>query len=261
MSQEPQQIERDDATSIYDADPILGKYVSHHPSNRIRLLIIGAILYAIPVGILQLLFWNVDDQTAAIFLPFLFAGLAGAVLWYMLHHWNREVVLYERGFSYRQGSTTAYILYANIVKLKQHIENVSLLFFSRMVYDYTLITDIDETIRINNLYSNPEKLTRLLDALIINNRLPTLHYKIDNGETVKFGESLGIMRDGIVLNERELFWHEYKTQRVREGQLILQSKEDDEWAVVPVNEIDNPALLIALLKSGGKRKAVEDSPL
>ena len=96
MSKDIQQIERDDATSIFESDPILGKYVSHHPSNRLRLMIIAGVIYTFAVGIIQLVFWNVDDSIASIFIPLLFAGVVGGVLWYMLHHWNREVVLYER---------------------------------------------------------------------------------------------------------------------------------------------------------------------
>ena len=92
--------------SIYDTHPTLGQYVSHHPSNRIRLLLRGAIFYAIPVGVLQSLFWNVSTFTAQRFLPVVFAGIALGVFWYIAHLWNREIVLYEQGFTYLEGSRT-----------------------------------------------------------------------------------------------------------------------------------------------------------
>ena len=252
MSQKPQQIERDDSASIYEADPVLGKYLSHHPSNRLRLMIIGGIAYAVPVGILQLIFWNIDNNFASIFLPISFAAIAGAVFWWVLHHWNREVVLYERGFSFRQGSATAYILYANVIKLIQHIERTGFLGLSRTVYNYQLITDIDETLTINNVYSNPAKLTRALEAYITRDRLPVLRQKIADGNPVEFSDNLRIAPEGIMLNEKELFWHGFKAQRVKEGQLILQSNDDDMWGIIPVDEINNPVLLIALLKDRGQ---------
>jgi len=252
MSQTPEHIERDDATSIFDADPILGNYVSHHPSNRIRLTIISLIIYALPVFALQLMFWTVETEVASVFLPIVFAIIGGGAFWFSAHHWNREVVLYERGLSYRQGSATAYILYANVVKLIQNIERVSFLGLSRTVYDYKLTTDLDETLIINNVYSNPERLTRSLDAFIARDRLPIIRHKIAEGGDASFNDNLRINREGIMLDDRILLWQEYKAQRVKHGVLYIQSREDDEWAVIPVTEIDNPVLLIAALKDRGQ---------
>lgn len=252
MSQQPQQIERDDASSIYEADPVLGKYFSHHPSNRLRLMIIGGILYTLPVGIMQLIFFNVENELASIFLPTSFAAIAGAILWWILHHWNREVVLYERGFSFRQGSATAYILYANVTQLIQHIEGVSFLGFSRTVYDYQLTTNVDEKLTVNNVYSNPDKLTRALESYIARDRLIIMRKKMAEGQELDFNVNLRITGKGIMLDDKELSWQDFKTHRVKDGQLILQSNDDEVWAAVPVNAINNPVLLIALLKERGQ---------
>lgn len=252
MSQKPQKIKRDEATSIFEADPILGKYLSHHPSNRIRLMIIGGIIYGISVVIIQAVFWNVSDDIAAIYIPIIFAIIAGGILWYMLHHWNREVVLYDRGFSYRRGSSTAYILYMNVVKLIQNLEKVSFLGFSRTVYDYKLITDIDEILTINNVYSNPDKLTRALEAFIARDRLPIMRHMLQTGTPVSFNDSLQISQDGIRWDDKELLWQEFKGQTVKNGQLIMQTTNDEPWATIPVSEIDNPVLFIALLKERGR---------
>lgn len=235
--------------ALFEDDPTLGEYISHHPSRRVMLLMRGVIIYAIPTLILQVLFLNVDDQTAAIFLPFIYALLAGAVIWYVLHLWNREVVLYERGLSYRQGSATAYVLYGNIVRVRQSIEKQSFAgLFPRTVYDYTLTTDLDETLRITNLYSETAKLTRALDAFIARDRLPMMRHQMASGQEVPFTERLRLTREGILAEERELFWHEFMGYRVQGGTMILQSKDNPEWAKIPVSEISNPVLLIALFK-------------
>lgn len=252
MSQEPQQIERDDASSIYEADPILGKYLAHHPSNRLRLMIIGGILYTVPVGIMQIIFWDVENELASIFLPISFAIIAGAILWWILHHWNREVVLYGRGFSYRQGSRTAYILYSSVVQLKQHIEGVSFLGFSRTVYDYELTTDIDEKLKINNVYSRVDALTRALEAYIARDRLIIMRKKMEEGQTLDFNANLRITGEGIMLDDELLAWQDFKTQRVKNGQLLLQGNHDEIWGTMSVEEINNPILLIALLKERGQ---------
>jgi hypothetical protein len=241
--------------NIFAADPSLGKYLSHHPSRRMMLLIRGAIFYAIPAWILQLLTVNLDDQTAALFLPFSFAAIGGAVGWYVLHLWNREVVLYERGFSYRQGSVTAYFRYENIVTLKQSIETQSILgLFPRTVYNYTLISDLDETLQINNLYSNTEKLTRSLDALIATARLPIIRQQMASGQAVPFAEDFKLSREGIMQGEHELFWQELKAYKLQAGRLVLQSSDNPEWAALPLRDINNPPLLLALLKERVKNK-------
>ena len=248
MSKDIQQIERDDATSIFESDPILGKYVSHHPSNRLRLMIISGVIYTFAVGIIQLVFWTVDDSLASIFIPLLFAGVAGAVLWYMLHHWNREVVLYERGFSFRQGSSTAYILYVNVIKLFPNIKKNNFLGFSWIVYDYKLVTDVDETLSLNNVYSNIDKLTRTLEAFVTRDRLPILRHKMQDGTAIPFSDSLSLSRDGIMLDSNVLFWQEFIGKSVKNGQIILQSIHEDTWASIPVSELDNAVLFLALLK-------------
>jgi hypothetical protein len=241
--------------NIFAADPLLGKYLSHHPSRRFMLLLRGAIFYAIPALILQALTANLDDQTAAYFVPFTFAAIAGGVGWYILHLWNREVVLYERGFSYRQGSVTAYFRYENIVTLRQSIEKHSILgLFPRTVYDYTLISDLDESLRINNLYSNTEKLTRSLDALIASARMPAIRQMLATGQKVPFSENFRLSNEGLIQGERQLVWQELKAYKVQAGRLILQSPDNPEWAALPLRDINNPPLLLALLKERVKNR-------
>lgn len=241
--------------SIFDADPVLGKYLSHHPSRRMMLLLQGAVFYAIPTAILQLLTLNLDDATAAIFLPVTFALIAAAIAWYILHFWNREIVLYEKGFSYQRGSVTAFFRYENIVVLRQSIEKQSFFgIFSRTVYNYELITDLDEHLAINNLYAHTEKLTRSLDALIARDRLPHIRQLISSGQTANFREGFKLNREGILEGERELFWHEFSAYRIQGGRLILQSKDNPEWASLPLKEINNPPLLLALLKERVKNR-------
>jgi hypothetical protein len=244
---------------IFEADPALGEYISHHPSRRVMLLIRGGLVYSALVLLLNIIFWSVDDQTASMFLPFIYAVIASFALWYVLHLWNREVVLYEHGLSYRQGSNTAYVAYANIIEFRQRIEQVSLAgFFKRAVYDYTLITNLDETLRINNLYSETEKLTRALDAFISRDRLPIIQEQISGGQEAAFTAQLRLTREGILYEERELFWHEFKGYRVQNGILILQSRDNPEWAKIPVIEINNAILLITLFKE--RRKNTQANP-
>jgi hypothetical protein len=169
------------------------------------------------------------------------------------------VILYERGFTYQQGSDTAYVFYANVLGFQQKIEKVSLAgFFERTVYDYKLVTNLDETLRITNLYSDTAKLTRALDAFITRDRLPLIKQEMADGKEAAFSDTLRLTREGILFGERELFWHELKGYRVQGGILIIQTQDNSEWAKIPVLEINNPVLLIMLFKE--HRKNTQNNP-
>src|SRR5690606_15868318 len=112
---------------IIDAHPTLGKYIAHHPSNRLRLIAQAISSYALAVLIVQALFWQVEDGTASLFLPLLFSAVGLGTAWYVAHYWNREIVLYEQGFSYRQGSQVGHFRYTDIVRLQPDVNRFALL--------------------------------------------------------------------------------------------------------------------------------------
>jgi hypothetical protein len=235
--------------SITDAHPTLGKYLSHHPSNRIRLIIQAAIFYAIPVAILQALFWNVDNNFVTLFLPMVFAAVGLVAFWYAAHFWNREVIVYENGFTYQQGSQVGQFRYADIVMLKPDVQRINVLrFIQRTDFNYTLITVDDEVLRITNLYSDINKLVARLEASITRDRLPIMQQAIQAGQTVDVGGGLRLSKMGLEYEGRELFWHELGTRNVREGNLILRKQDNSEWAAIPIAELNNPVLLLAVLK-------------
>src|SRR5215207_5459331 len=105
--------------SVIEPDPVLGAYIAHHPSNRLLLLIVGGIAYAIPVLLLQILFAQADKSTAAVVLISAYSIIALVIGWFILHHWNREVILYEHGFTYREGSSLRAFPYVTIVSFQQ----------------------------------------------------------------------------------------------------------------------------------------------
>ena len=94
--------ETDGEVEIAD-DPVLGKVIANYPSDRVRLLMIGGGVYAAGTLLINLVFLPVDASVALPAVVTLLAVLGLGVSWYLLHHWNREVVLFERGFSYREG--------------------------------------------------------------------------------------------------------------------------------------------------------------
>jgi hypothetical protein len=236
--------------SIFEAHPSLGKYVAHHPSRRLWLVLRGAVFYAIPVGLLQLLTFRVEDAAAQLILPVLYAVIALVVVWYVAHFWNREIVLYRGGFTYREGSQIADFRYGDIARVRDETERLRFFgIFPWTRYRYTMQTRYDETLRVTNLYAETQVLIDLLDKRIAHAQLPLAREQITAGGTVNFGAELSLSREGLQHGEDELFWHELAGHRVRDGRLHLLRDNDTAWAAIPVRELDNIVLLLALLKT------------
>ena len=247
-------IKETEPVSITAPHAMLGNYVSHHPSNRIRLVLRAALFYAIPVLILQALFWNVDTGTASRFLPALFAAAGLGAFWYAAHLWNREVILYENGFTYQQGSQIGHFRYGDIVRVQPDVQRIALLNrFQLTTYRYTLITDEDEILKISNLYSDIDKLINRLESAIVRHRLARIEGEVADGKAVGVGGGLRLSQTGLEYDGRELFWHEFGGQRVQNGNLILKTQDEAVWATLPVAELDNPVLVLNILKQYAAR--------
>lgn len=229
---------------------VLGRYVSHHPSRREVLLFRGGLAYTAVVMGLNLIFINDESTVVEYGLPIVFVMCALVVFWYIAHYWNREVILYQNGFSYRQGSQQGEFYYAEIAALKPNVQRATYFgVFTRTNFKYLLKTQLDESLLITNLYSDVEKLTDRLERFIIRDRLPLIQDEIGRGIIVDFGDGLRVSNMGVEYDGRELFWHEFVGYKAKQGKLHIQSKTDDAWAEIALDTIDNLLLLVAFLKT------------
>lgn len=229
-------------------DPILGAYVSHHPSNRTLLLLRGGVIYALGVVVLQVLFLRVDDRTAAVLLPVLYAAIAAAIYWYILHLWNREVVLYSGGFTYRRGSQLGAFPYANIASVSLRVQRVSLLGrWGWMLYDMRLLSDQDEQMRVTNLYTDAGQLCERLERAIARARKPIAEALLARGEALAFGDALTLDAQGIAFADARLAWADYVGFTLKGDTLRLNTRTGDALRV-PLAGLPNAVLLVAMLK-------------
>lgn len=238
----------------FEDDPVLGRYLIHYVSDRRRLIAQAALVYTVGVIFIQLLFADASEGLMPFIVIALFAALSLAAGWYVLHLWNREVVLYERGFTYREGSNLGVFHYAEIVSVRQQAERVRYLgFWRRDLYRYTLRSQHDETLRLDNLYQQIAELGLRLEKAISATRLPLVEQRIEAGESVDFGGGLRLTRQGIELHEesgaRELFWHELGGHSLQGGRLLLRRRDGQDWAAVPLDVLENLLLLLTMLKA------------
>ncbi len=245
---------------LFKYDDVLGRYISHHPVNRFRLVAQALFVYFIATTILQLLFVELDDQTASIILIFSFAAIALGLGWYVMHLWNREVVIYEKGFNFREGSTVADFKYDEVASFRQKAERLRYFggLFRRNVYTFTLTTYRGEVIKLTNLYTDIEKLGNNLEVGINSVLDDRVQDTLEQGESVSFGESFEISNGGINADGQDLTWEEFDSFGTKQGQLTLSSKTDDTWYQIALEDVDNLSLLAKILREKSA-KLTQDS--
>ena len=236
--------------ALFTEDDLLGRYISHHPINRLRLVVQAGLVYFVATTLLQLLFIDWDDRTASILLVFFFSAIALGLGWYVMHLWNREVVIYERGFNFREGSSIADFQYNEVASFRQKAERLRYFggLFRRDVYTFTIRTYRNEVIKLTNLYTDIEKLGNNLEVGINSVLDQKIRQALTRGEAVSFGASFDISTEGIRADEQNLPWADFGGFGTKQGQLTLSTKTGDLWYQIPLEEVDNLSLLVKILR-------------
>jgi hypothetical protein len=232
---------------MLDDDPVLGKIIANYPSNRARLLIPAVVICGIIAVILNFTLAETSPLLAAIMMAAV-SLLAG---WYVLHYWNREVVLYEHGFSFREGSRTVLFLYHEIASVRQRAERLAYFggLIRRAVYQFTLTTIRGETITLTNLYKRVDRLGPQIEQKVYPLVGVTLRGRLMQGEKVPFSERLRVSSQGLHEQGRDLPWDQLAGYQIANGHLTIFAQPDNrEWLRLPLPEVDNIPLLLELLK-------------
>jgi hypothetical protein len=234
----------------FEDDPALGAFVANYPGNRARLLMIGAGIMIAAWFVVTVALWEVEDNAAAIITVIVLALVALVVGWYITHLWNREVVLYEHGFSYREGSGEVHMRYDEIQTIRQRGKRRSYFFglLQREVYLMTMTTIRGETIALNDVYKRLDELTIRLEQAITRALQPIAERRLEAGEQIDFNPVLAMSKDGLRQEGRDLPWDDFAGFRLESGQLILMAEHDRNWHQIPLEDIDNLRLFINLLR-------------
>lgn len=239
-----------DETTLLD-DPVLGKAIANYPSDRAKLLIIGGVIYFVASSLVNLAFINTDQTTAAIVVITFMSLFALFIGWVILHWWNREVVLYARGFGYREGSRMVFITYPEVRAIRQRAERVHYFggLIKRTIHEITITTTSDETIILNTIYRRIGELGQRLEREIHVNLQPILLIRLREGQAIPFSTHFSIDQQGIRAADRQLAWRDYAGYQLAFGQLIIQAHNDPVWHRLPIRAIDNVTLLLEQLQA------------
>lgn len=231
-------------------DPVLGQALANFPSDRRRTLIIAWT----PIVVLALVLGLTTAQVNEWWGPVLTVGLIFVVSlplgWYVLHVWNREIVLYEHGFSYREGSETVYFRYDEIASIRQRAERLAYFggLIRRDVYRFTVTTHQAESFSITNLYRRAGELGARLTEQINRVLGPKIAQRLANGELIPFGDTLAASNEGLRENGRVLAWTDFGGYRLGSSRLTLLDAAGETWYALPIAEVDNINLLLELLR-------------
>jgi hypothetical protein len=241
-----------------EVDPVLGRPLANYPSDRLRPLLFSAVLCGVVSVVLNFTLATVPEWWGPTLTMLIMGMLVLGCGWYVLHVWNREVILFEHGFSYREGSHTVFFVYSEIKSIRQRAERLRYLggLVRRTVYRMTIRTIRDEVITLTNIYRRMDELSVRLEVLYNAVRRPVVEHLLHQGENVSFGSHLSLSEKGIVAGERTLAWTDFAGSRAQAGKLILLANTESEWFSTPLEEIDNLMLLLELLRVGQQAKTL-----
>jgi hypothetical protein len=236
--------------SALEADPVLGKPLGNYVSDRFRLLWVAAAV-VLPIGLI--LFFTIGMIEEA-WGPPLMAALSTALAlgagWGVLHLWNREIILYERGFTVGEGARVVPIRYDEIASVRLRAEQVAYLggLIRHTRTRFTLTTAQDEQIVISQWYRRADELGTRLTALADAALRPQIEARWARGEAVAFADGLSISAQGVHSGDALLDWGEYGGYQIGGGQLTLLDPHGAAWMSVPLAALDNATLLLRVLR-------------
>lgn len=248
-------------------DPTLGKPLDNFPSRRLRATLIGAVVLVPAAMLLNLALINVQGVWVAPFIVSVIALMALAVGWWIMHQWNREVILYERGFSYREGSENVPFLYAEVQAIRLRAEQLAYFggLFRRAIYRVTIQTKAGDRIRLDNTYSRIDQLADKLVAHVNAILYPVVKERLQRGERIDFAGGLAISDEGIHIDAAVLEnaagdvvlpWARFSGYTIAQRQLVLLTEDEAAWFSVPLAEVDNLVLLLVILR---EQRSIEGS--
>ncbi|NWG16060.1 MAG: hypothetical protein HXY41_05435 [Chloroflexi bacterium] len=234
---------------MLEADPVLGAVIATYPVDRTRLLL-PAVALVVLVGTAL----NFTLAEAPGWGPPVTAGLTALVAlaagWAVLHLWNREIILYQNGFSYREGSRVVFFHYAEIRSIRQRAEVYAYFggLLRRTVHRLTLTTIQEQRIVVGGLYRRVGDMGMRLENHILREIAPAVRDRLAKGQRVPFSDTLHLSADGLHEGGRDLPWADFGDYRTSGGRLALLTAGGEVWFSLPLEAVDNVMLLIGLLR-------------
>lgn len=156
---------------------------------------------------------------------FLFGGWAG---WSAYSNWNKSLVIYDRGFAYRDRKGIQTWQWINVTSITaaitRHYTNG---IYTGTTHVYTLYNNQSEKIVLNDSFKKVEEVAGIIE----NNVYPLLYERAvqvyNSGQTLTFGP-VAINKGGILIGKKNYPWTEVKQVSINNG-YVKVSKKDGGW--------------------------------
>lgn len=240
-----------DSAAPLEADPLYGAVIAHFPSDRWRLLLIVAIVGGVSAIVLNFTTAAIPGWIGPALTIVLMAGIALALFWYALHLWNREVILYARGFSAREGSRLVFFFYEELRGVRLRAERLAYFggLVRRPVYTTTITSLKDEILIVDGTYKRAAEFGAAFWQAAEPYVRARAESALTRGEAIAFGPELAITPDGITTAGRVLAWADCRGYRAADRRLHVLGADGQPWDSVALNTIENLPLLISLIKA------------
>ena len=229
--------------------------------NRILNLVLSVVLLGgaallVLYGVYEAFNWSFYGSamvTGKLTGPLVFAGilfLLGALAgWSAYSNWNKGVMVYERGFAYRDRKGIQTWRWDNVVSITaaitRHYTNG---IYTGTTHVYTLFNNQNEKVVLNDSFKAIEGLA----AVIENGVYPILYERAaqayNTGQTLTFGP-VAINKGGIVIGKKNYPWVDVKQVSIQNG-FVKVSKKDGGWfsgASASAAVIPNLKVLLAII--------------
>src|SRR5689334_18885938 len=223
---------------MFESDPILGNVIAVYPSDRTRLLLPVAIIIGVVGLVLNFTVATIEAWWGPPLTVIIMSAVSLAAGWPVLHLWNREIILYDNGFSFREGGRTVYFLYHEVRSLRQRGQQLAYFggLIRRATFRFTVTTIRDERMVLTNLYRNIGQMGARLEAKINPLLAPQIDEQLSRGEKVPFSDTLRLSQKGLHEAGRDLPWESFAGYSVKGGMLRLLARPDkSEWYAVPLS--------------------------
>lgn len=245
--------------SRIEPHPTLGEPLDNFPSRRLPpILIAGGVLGGVSL-LFNLATYTVDTSAYAPTIVSVSALMTLVAGWWVLHNWNREVILYELGLTYREGSRDVPFRYEEFRAVRLRAEQLAYFggAFRRTIYRITLTTFAGDIITLNNIYNRVQHLGDALNQRVTDLRRPQIQAELRAGNAVAFTPDLSLTQDGLVVRgealenhdgDAHLPWKAYGGYNIATRQLRFYTDEGALWFSLPLVEVDNLLLLLEILR-------------
>lgn len=236
---------------MIEADPVFGKVIGNYPSDRTRLIAPAVIISGVVSVILNFTLAEVEAWWGPVLTVIIMAAVVLGLGWRVLHYWNREVVLYDEGFSYREGSRPIFFLYHEVMSIRQQGQRLAYFggLIRRNTYQFTVTTLRGEIMMLNNIYTRIDELGARIEKKVNTVLEPYLKEELEKGEKIPFSNTLRLSKDGMEEKGRELLWEEFDGYKIGSGQLSIYAQPDTSlWLSIPLPDVDNLPILIRWFK-------------